>query len=100
MKNAEGLIINNPVEFEFSGGGSLSPGLCASREYRVKINWMGNDNYDFFPNDQDLYYYPEVGKIVFTLGDEVFGVLYKDHVISDLGDSMPKGVECMSSEEI
>lgn len=93
MKNDNGLIINNPVEFSFSSGGSITPGICSCREYIVTIDWLGEEAPDFFPEEQELYYYPEHGKLVFSVDDTVFGVLYKDNIISDIDNNMPDSVE-------
>jgi hypothetical protein len=89
IKNDEGLIINNPVEFSFSAGGSLSPNICECREYSVTIDWLGEEGYKFFPTQQNVHYYPRHGKIVFSLNDEVYAILYKDCNMSDTEGTMP-----------
>lgn len=89
MVNKEGILINSPVEFRLSAGGSLRPGICPCREYTVDIDWMDGEEPDFFPSEQDLYYYPEAGKLVFTSGDNVMGVFYKDFITGDIKNSMP-----------
>jgi hypothetical protein len=89
MVNKEGILINSSVEFSLSAGGSLRPGLCPCREYSVTIDWLDDGEPEFFPSEQDLYYYPEAGKLVFTSGDSVMGVFYKDYITGDINDSMP-----------
>ena len=89
VKNSDGLIINNPVEFQLSGGKSINPKLSACREYNVYIDWLEEAEYSFFPSDQDLHYYPESGKMVFSADDQVYAVLYKDNVVSDIMRKMP-----------
>ena len=88
-KNSEGLIMNNPVKFRLSGGHSLNPGLCSSREYLVDIDWLDDEEPEFFPSAQTLHYYPQHGKLVFTIADEVFAVVYKDHALGDYNNLMP-----------
>ena len=98
IENGEGLIINNPVIFNLSGGNSFSPKLCNSREYEVEIDWMGETGYDsFFPSIQTIHYYPECGKLVFTGDDgnndeQIYAILYKDFSISDIAQSVPDTV--------
>jgi hypothetical protein len=98
MKNESGLIINNPVEFSFSSGGSLRPGMCPCREYNITIDWLKETPPDFFPSEQELYYYPEHGKLVFAEEESVYGVLYKDHTISDVDSLMPDAIEKIEHE--
>jgi hypothetical protein len=92
MVNKEGILINSPVEFCMSAGGSLRPGICPCREYSVTIDWLDNEEPEFFPSEQDIYYYPEAGKLVFTSDDNIMGVFYKDFIISDIKDSMPDDI--------
>jgi hypothetical protein len=89
IENDNGIIINNPVKFTLSGGRSINPTLCSQREYDVTIDWLDSDGYDFFPSMQILHYYPKSGKLVFSDIDQVYAILYKDNVISDISDSMP-----------
>lgn len=90
MVNPEGILINRPVKFNLSAGGSLNPGMCSCREYLVNIDWLDDEEPEFFPSEQDLYYYPEAGKIVFTNDDNVMGIFYKDYVTGDIRDDMPE----------
>ena len=102
MKNEEGLIINNPVEFIFYGGTSIKPGTTACREYTVKINWLDEEEPEFFPSEQELYYYPELGKIVLVANDETTAVVYKDNITTDVSNKMPDSCTILesTSEEI
>lgn len=90
MMNADGILINSPVKFNLSAGGSLKPSMCSCREYLVEIDWMDDEEPDFFPSSQDLYYYPEAGKLVFVDDDSVMGVFYKDYITGDIRDDMPE----------
>jgi hypothetical protein len=85
MQNDEGLIINNPVEFNLSLGISLNPKVCYCREYSVSIDWLDEDAPEFFPSDQTLYYYPSYGKLVFCT-EEIHAVVYKDNATSFIAD--------------
>jgi hypothetical protein len=98
MKNDSGLIINNPVEFSFSSGGSLRPGMCPCREYNISIDWLGEEPSGCFPSEQELYYYPESGKLVFAQEELVYGVFYKDHTITDVDELMPEAIEKIEHE--
>ena len=100
MVNKEGILINNPVKFCLSAGGSINPGMCSCREYSVHIDWLGEEEPDFFPSEQELYYYPETGKIVFTSDDQVMGVLYKDYITGDIRDTMPDSLTPIDGEDI
>jgi hypothetical protein len=98
VKNEEGLIINNPVNFHMSGGYSIKPGISSCREYTLNIDWLDEPGYeDFFPSEQLLTYYPDCGKVVLSLDDQVYAVLYKDYIISDTNRRMPE--ETLKSEE-
>jgi hypothetical protein len=84
MENAHGLILNHPVEFSLSLGISLSPSIT-TRCYSVTIDWLDEDEPDFFPSEQVLYYYPDFGKLVFMdCHDEVTAIVYKDCNLSAL----------------
>jgi len=82
VKNAEGLIINNPVEFSLSGGLSANPSMAHERCYTLYIDWLGEDGYYFFPSEQQLYYYPQHGKLVMSADDNATAVLFKDYQLS------------------
>ena len=100
IKNSDGIIINNAVEFKLSGGKSINPGLSSCREYAVTIDWLGEEDYSFFPSEQEMYYYPENGKIVFFADDQVHAILYKDNSISDITRKMPDSLLDQDSEKI
>ena len=99
-KNTEGIIMNNPIKIKFQGGNSLIPKTCDCREYTININWIDDDGYDFFPNKQELFYYPNVGKLVFVADGETKAVLYKDYETTDISNKMPKQVQLEIGEEI
>lgn len=77
-KTSDGLIMNNPIELYLSGGKSVKPWLTDCRSYVVDFDWLGESGYDFFPNTQELHYYPEYGKIVLCDIDQVYAILFKD----------------------
>lgn len=97
VKNDDGLIINNPVEFCMYGGYSVNPGLSKHREFVLNIDWLDEEGYEFFPSEQLLTYYPDCGKLVLSLEDKVYAVLYKDYIISDVARRMPN--EVIQSDE-
>jgi hypothetical protein len=49
-------------------------------------HWLEEDDFDFFPYKQELYYYPSVGKLIFSTEDKIYAVLYKDNFLSDKTD--------------
>jgi hypothetical protein len=57
--------------------------LSNCRKWNINIDWLEADNFDFFPNIQELCYYPSVGKLVFSSHEKVYAVLYKDNYLSD-----------------
>lgn len=87
MKNSEGLILNNPVEFSLYGGISINPQVCSSREYSVHIDWLDEEPPEFFPTELELYYYPNYGKLVFVSDDQIHAIVYKDHALSSTAAS-------------
>jgi len=89
--NKEGIIINNPVELTFVNN-SLKPGLCLQSKYHLHIKWLdtsGNPYEKFFPSHQIVYYYPEYGKLVFMSHNQVYAILFKDHLMGDITNMMP-----------
>ena len=89
-QNGAGLILNHPVDLNFSWGNSLKPGICECRQYSLYIDWLEGEKPDCFSSSQSVYYYPEAGKLVLLNNDEVSVVLYKDHYASDIANRMPE----------
>ena len=94
VKNADGLIINDPVEITLTGGLSPNPTISAGRSFNMSIDWLdeNTDYSSFFPSEQSLNYYPDCGKLVLSDDTKVYAVLYKDHAISDITRVMPDHV--------
>lgn len=90
MKNDRGILINNPVEFNLSGGNSINPFISSEKCYDVEIDWLEDGEYPFFPSIQCLYYYPKCGKIVMCVDDQVYAILYKDNATSDISRTVPE----------
>ncbi len=80
MVNSDGILINNPVQFDLSGV-SVYPGINEYREYNCVIDWLGEDEYDYFPSKQLLTYYPLYGQITFSANDEINAVLFKNNLV-------------------
>lgn len=99
MMNNNGVILNNVVTFKFKGGGSLNPFMSTCREYLIEINGLSEEEYEFFPAIQDLYYYPAIGKLVFVANNEVMAVVYRDNYATDRLEKMPKKTEKVENEE-
>jgi hypothetical protein len=99
MKNADGFIINNPVKLHLTGGNSFSPSVCDCRHYSVEIDWLDEEPPEFFPSEQDIHYYPSVGKMVWSKGDTVYAVTYKNNQISDVKNVLPDSVKELDEEE-
>lgn len=101
MKNADGLIINDQVEFCLSGGYSITPGMSHEKIYTVDIKWLVSEGYDFFPSQQKIYYYPLLGKLVMLDSNgDITALLYKDNVSSDIANKLPPETMDDESEEI
>lgn len=93
VKNDQGIIINDPIKINFSSDMDFSPSLCDCRNYIIKIDWEDNEEgYEFFPSEQEVFYYPKIGKLVFSAHDQVFAILYKDNSISDINNVLPDNV--------
>jgi len=87
-KNSDGLIMNNPVIFNLSGF-SFTP-YCSDREYHCEIDWIDEEGYDFFPSKLRIYYYPNMGKLIFmNKKNNVFAIVYKDNALCDNENIMP-----------
>ena len=86
MKNADGILINNPLELILDDGFDISLGITNCRKWKAHINWLEEDDFDCFPCKQELYYYPSVGKLIFSSEDKIYAVLYKDNFLSDKTD--------------
>ena len=89
-QNEDGIIINNPVDMSFLSATSYNYNVSDVVEYRLVIDWLGEPEYDFFPKEQVVYYYPELSKLVFTSRGEITIVLYKDPICSDLVNQLPE----------
>lgn len=95
VKNADGLIMNNPFTLHISGGYSIKPGTCNDKIYNVEFEWDdSNIDFDFFPSKQEMCYYPLYGKLVLYKEDQVYAILYKDNQLSSINtqQSMPKSL--------
>jgi hypothetical protein len=80
--NEEGIIINNSVDFHIFGGYTFNPDMT-ERHYDIVIDWLGEPEYEFFPSKQQLHYYPEEGKLIFSTADNsILALLYKDNNMS------------------
>lgn len=101
MVNEEGILLNHPVDIYFSRNVHLNPTLCNQKIYEITIDWLGEEEPDFFPSKQTLTYYPAHGKIVLSVDDQVNAVLYKDHESDANKRQMPEFVSGnLQSEEI
>lgn len=100
MVNTDGnIIINNPIRLHFSMP-SLMPWTCKYKKYTITIDWLGEYGYDFFPSNQTLHYYPNLGKLVFMDSSEtVHGILYKNYEAIDFASSMPDVKELDNDSE-
>lgn len=85
--NDSDVILNHLVNISFSGL-SVVPNMT-ERNYDIEIDWLGEDEPEFFPSRQQLTYYPQFGKIVMYVDDEVYAILYKDHNSDDRMRKMP-----------
>jgi hypothetical protein len=101
MVNEEGILLNNPVDIYFSRNVNLNPTMCNQKIYDITIDWLGEDEPDFFPSNQTLTYYPTNGKMVLSVDDQVNAILYKDHESDASKRQMPESVSSgLQSEEI
>lgn len=99
-KNNEGIIMNNNIKFKLKPNFSINPFRRSRIDYKILIDWMGEEGYDFFPDKQELYYYPHIGKLVFVSNDETKAVLYKDNETNDISNKMPENVYLDTGEDI
>jgi hypothetical protein len=97
MVNDNGILINTPVKLHLSSGKSLNPTLTDERDYNVEIEWSVGGPYEFFPNQQSMKYYPELGKLVFYLNDKVYAEFYRDNETTDVNNMLPANI-AMTSE--
>lgn len=97
MKNDDGFILNHPVTLHLSGGKSLKPYMCDDMRYYVDIEWGPEEEIpDFFPSQQEIYYYPKIGKMVWLADDKVHLIVYKNSQMCDMRHVLP---ECSEYEE-
>lgn len=76
--NDDGVILNNPVNIDFDGL-CMMPHLNV-REYKITIDWLGEEVPSFFPSEQYLTYDVKKGKIIMHGDDDtVYAVLHKNH---------------------
>jgi hypothetical protein len=88
--HAEGIILNHPVTITFNSAYSFQPFLEFYKCLNITINWLEDEEPEYFPSKQNIHYYPTMGKMIFTTDDEVVSVvLYKDHVMTDITDHVP-----------
>lgn len=94
IKNSEGFLINNPVEFNMS---LLINPFADKIECDLNIDWLGESEYSFFPNIQKMIYYPKKGKIILKDKRQIYAVLYKDHIMSDVNSEDSEGSDSTNS---
>lgn len=74
-------IINTTADFTFGMSPNFTPQIAQCRQFTVTIDMPESNGY--FPDEQTVYYYPALGKLIFEQDSQVYAVLYKDTVISD-----------------
>ena len=101
VQNDSGTIINTPVELSISAALCVTPYHAEERVYDINIKWSDNEKYDFFPSTQTMYYYPRHNKLMFTVGDECYAVLYKDSNTSEIitVDNVKKEVQAKRTDQ-
>jgi hypothetical protein len=75
------VILSNPIVTGWKGDFSISPLLKQLRSYDLRIEWQGMEEDelpDFFPAEQEVYYYPQDGRMVWMAEGEMTAVFYKD----------------------
>lgn len=82
-KNSDGFIINDQAELSLTEHYTSYNNISLDTLKQYKVAFDGID-YDYFPTNQTLTYYPSKGKIVLSSDDEIHIVLYKSNIMSDL----------------
>jgi spore germination cell wall hydrolase CwlJ-like protein len=54
---------------------------------------------EFFPSQQEIYYYPKIGKMVWMANDVVQLVLYKNSEMTDLSQAVPAKARGQETQE-
>jgi hypothetical protein len=80
IKNSEGFLINNPVEFNLP---LITNPFADKVECDLQIDWLGESDYPFFPQSQKMIYYPKKGKIILKDKNQIYAILFKDNVMGD-----------------
>jgi len=94
--NINGIIINNPVKFTINSSALLNPILPYQRDlciYDINIDWLDDEEYDFFPSDQQIYLYTSNYKMYLAKDDEVYAILYRDHAMDDYSNVGPDNLK-------
>jgi len=89
MTSEDGILINNPVDFTLSSGYSVAPYVKKEKTHTLTIDWFESEGYDFFPSVQTMTFYPELGKIILYDRDQVYAILYKNNIMSDVTRVVP-----------
>jgi hypothetical protein len=93
--NAQGIIINNPMQITFSGSYCVEPYMSKFRNYNVHVDWLEEAvDDDIFPAKFNAAYYAKNGKLVLYADGKVLATLWKDQQMSALGcgEMCPKEV--------
>jgi hypothetical protein len=100
LENAEGIIINNPVNIKFKSKYDLSQTLSDYQKYKITIDWLEETDYElFFPSVQTLYYYPKIGKLTLTQNENIYAVLFKDNSLTALMHKEQTNTEQMTKSK-
>lgn len=100
------IILNSPFSYELSRGYCLRPWMSPRRDFKIKFNWCDKQPCEFFPEHQNLIYWPADGKIILSDEKQVYAILYKDNALTQIGKKaelpkcIPKNNEKDDSDSI
>ena len=83
MKSGSDLILNEPIIIKLNQHWTFN-NANSPVYFDVEFKNLDDNIKEFFPNKQQLRFYPTIGKIVLFSGDIIYGVFYKSGYESEL----------------
>ena len=96
--NEYGIILNNPIELSLSGNINLVPGIAKVKNYDGFIDWQESppEDENAFPDEFQVAYYPQCGKLVLHKDNEVLVSLWKDCHMSAMTSDVDLVPDCIA----
>lgn len=86
MKSGDSLLINEPTTAKLTQHWSWASHPSKPQHFTIEFADISDEVNEFFPNIQNVKFYPTIGKLVLYVDDTVYATLYKNGFNSEVKD--------------